>query len=131
MSMVVGISLSKLTDNGQTQALRVMHSTQLSVSECQNLSQRIYVQENQVEMFADEPKLDDKTIQVRAKIKHAMERACQALQEINAIEMENPGISAQAVAEKLDVTKENVDMLYQMVGQFKKSLQNKRVAALC
>ena len=131
LSMVVAVSMSKLTDNGQTQALRIMHSTSLSVSESQMVSQRIYAQENQVEMFADEPKLDDVAIQVRAKIQHAMERACQALQEINAIEMENPGISAQAVAEKLDVTKENVDLLYQMVGQFKKSLQNKRVAALC
>ena len=60
-----------------------------------------------------------------------MEQASQALQEINNIELENPGISAQAVAEKLDVTQENVDLLYKMVGQFKKSLQNRRVAALC
>jgi len=131
LSMVVGISMSKLTENGQAQALRLMNTTQLSVSECQSLSQRIYAEENQQDMFPDEPTLDDKEIQVRAKIQHAMERACQALQEINNIEMENPGISAQAIAEKLDVTQENVDLLYKMVGQFKKSLQNKRVAALC
>lgn len=131
MSMVVGISMSKLTENGQATALRMMHSTQLNVSECQSLSQRIYAEENQQDMFPDEPTLDDKEIQVRAKIQHAMERACQALREIQNIEMDNPGISAQAIAEKLDITQENVDMLYKMVGQFKKSLQNKRVAALC
>lgn len=131
MSMVVGISISKLTENGQTQALRIMHSTQLSVSESQRLSQRIYAEENQQEMFADEPKLGDKTIKVRRRIQHAMERACQALQEINKIELDNPGISAQAIAERLDITQENVDLLYKMLGQFKRSLQNKRVAALC
>ena len=42
MSMVVGISMSKLTENGQAQALRTMHSTQLSVSDCQILSQNIF-----------------------------------------------------------------------------------------
>ena len=51
--------------------------------------------------------------------------------EINTIEDDNPGISAQAVAEKLDITQENIDLPYKMVGRFKKSLQNKRVAALC
>lgn len=131
MSMVVGISMSKLTENGQTQALRMMQTTQLNVSDCQSLSARIYAEENQTEMFEDEPKLDDQTIEVRRKIQHAMERACQALREINAIEDDNPGISAQAIAEKLDITQENVDLLYKMVGRFRKSLQNKRVAALC
>jgi len=35
------------------------------------------------------------------------------------------------LAEKLDITQENVDLLYKMLGKFKKSLSNKRVAALC
>ena len=131
MSMVVGISMSKLTENGQAQALRIMNTEQLSVAESQAVSQRIFAEENQREMFPEELKLDDKTIEVRRKIQHAMERACQALREISNIEMDNPGISAQAIAEKLDITQENVDMLYKMVGQFKRSLQNKRVAALC
>jgi ParB family chromosome partitioning protein len=131
MSMVVGISLSKLTDNGQLQALRTMQSTKLNVSECQQLSQRIFAHENQDDMFADEPKLDDKTIQVRSKIQGAMQRASQALQEIQNIELDNPGISAQAIAERLDITQENIDMLQKMLAQFKRSLEQKRVAALC
>ena len=59
-----------------------------------------------------------------------MERACQALQEINKMEVDNPGISAQAIAEKLDITQEKIDLLYTLVGRFKKNLRQKRVAAL-
>ena len=51
--------------------------------------------------------------------------------KVNKMEVDNPGISAQAIAEKLDITQENVDLLYKLVGQFKKNLRQKRVAALC
>ena len=40
-------------------------------------------------------------------------------------------ISAQAIAEKLDITEEKLTLLYKLIGQFKKNLQQKRVAALC
>ena len=32
---------------------------------------------------------------------------------------------------KLDITQEKVDLLYSLVGRFKKNLRQKRVAALC
>ncbi len=66
-----------------------------------------------------------------SKKEGAMERACQALNEINKMELDNPGISAQAVAEKLDITQEKIDLLYTMIGRFKKSLRQRRVKALC
>jgi len=50
---------------------------------------------------------------------------------INKMETDNPGISAQAISEKLDITQEKVDLLYKLVGQFKKNLRQQRVAALC
>ena len=131
ISLVVAISLSKLTENGQLQALRTMQSTDLKVAECQALSDRIYSVENQGEMFAEEPKLTEEEMRARAKMQSAMERACQALQEVNKMEQDNPGISAQAIAEKLDITQEKIDMLYKLVGQFKKNLRQQRVAALC
>jgi len=131
MSLVVGISLSKLTENGQFRALRTMQSTKLSVAECQTLSDKIYSEENQVDMFAEEPKLSDEELKARAKIQTSLDRACQALQEVNKMEIDNPGISAQAIAEKLDITQEKIDLLYKLVGQFKKNLCQKRVAALC
>ncbi len=70
-------------------------------------------------------------MKARAKIQITLDRACRALQEVNKMEVDNPGISAQAIAEKLDITQEKVDLLYKLVGQFKKNLRQKRVAALC
>ena len=131
LSLLIAISLSKLTENGQLRALRMMQMTKLNVAECQALCEKIYSEENQGEMFAEEPKLTEEEKKVRAKIQSAMERACQALQEINKMEVDNPGISAQAIAEKLDITQEKVDLLYTLVGRFKKNLRQKRVAALC
>lgn len=131
LSLVIAISLSKLTENGQLRALRTMQTTKLNVAECQALCEQIYSEENQVDMFTEEPKLTEQEMKARAKIQSALDRACQALQEVNKMEVDNPGISAQAVAEKLDITQEKVDLLYKLVGQFKKNLRQKRVAALC
>ena len=131
LSLVTAISLSKITENGQLRALRTMQTTKLNVAECQALCEQIYSEENQVDMFTEEPKLTEQEMKARAKIQGALDRACQALQEVNKMEVDNPGISAQAVAEKLDITQEKVDLLYKLVGQFKKNLRQKRVAALC
>jgi len=131
LSLVIAISLSKLTDNGQLRALRSMQTTKLNVAECQALCEQIYSEENQADMFTEEPKLTEQEMKVRIKIQSALDRACHALQEVNKMEVDNPGISAQAIAEKLDITQEKVDLLYKLVGQFKKNLRQKRVAALC
>jgi len=50
LSMVVAVSMSKLTDNGQTQALHIMHPTQFSVPESRMFCLRIYATENQYDM---------------------------------------------------------------------------------
>lgn len=131
LSLVIAISLSKLTENGQLLVLRKMQATKLNVAECRALCEQVYAEENQVEMFAEEPKLTEQEMKARAKIQSTLDRACQALQEVNKMELDNPGISAQAIAEKLDITQEKVDLLYKLVGQFKKNLRQKRVAALC
>ncbi len=131
LSLVIAISLSKLTENSQLRALRMMQSTKLNVGECQALCERIFAEENQVDMFSEEPKLTEQEMKARAMIQNSLDRACQALQEVNKMEAYNPGISAQAVAEKLDITQEKIDLLYKLVGQFKKNLRQQRVAALC
>jgi ParB family chromosome partitioning protein len=131
MSMVSAIALSKLSDDGQVQGLRMMQSEKLSVAECQKLTEVIYMKENQVEMFPEEPKLDIKEQEARSKVQTALDRACQAFQEINKLEFDNPGITTQAIADRLDITQEKINMLYKLVGQFKANLQTKRVKALC
>ncbi len=131
LSLIIAISLSKLTENGQLRALRMMQTTKLNVAECQALCEQIYLEESQGDMFIEEPKLTDVEMKARARIQNALDRACQALQEVNKMEADNPGISAQAIAEKLDITQEKVDLLYKLVGQFKKNLRQQRVAALC
>jgi len=131
ISLVVAIAQSKLSDDGQLRSLRVMQQNKLSVSECRGLCEKIQAEENQIEMFAEEPKLSDKEIEARHKVETALDRACQAFTEINKLEYDNPGITAQAIAEKLDITQEKIEMLYKLVGQFKSSLQNRRMASLC
>jgi ParB family chromosome partitioning protein len=131
ISLVVAIAQSKLSENGQRKTLNAMQRNKLSVSECRNLCERVYAEENQIELLPDVPKLSDKEIETRIKVQNALERACQAFVEVNKIEADNPGITAQAIVEKLDITQERVDLLYKLVGQFKNSLQNRRVAALC
>lgn len=131
ISLVVAVGLSKLTENGQMQALRTIQSNDLNVAECQAVCTKVFMIENQTEMFAEEVKLSEEEIRARHKIQNSLDRACQALQEINKMELDNPGISAQAIAEKLDITQEKVDMLYKLIGQFKSNLRQKRVGALC
>ena len=131
ISLVVAISMSKLTDSGQSRVLRTMQTTNLKVAECQAFCEKVYSEENQGDMFSEEPKLTDEEMKARAKIQNALDRACHALQEVNRMELDNPGISAQAIAEKLDITQDKVDLLYNLVGQFKRNLRQKRVAALC
>ncbi len=131
ISLVVAIALSKLTENGQLRVLRTMQTNKLNVAECQALCEQVYAEENRIEMFAETPKLTEQEMKSRAKIQSSLDRACQALQEVNKMELDNPGISAQAIAEKLDITQEKIDMLYKLVGQFKKNLRQQRVAALC
>lgn len=131
ISLVVAISLSKLTENGQLRVLRAMQTTKLNVAECQALCETIYAEENQIDMFAEEPKLTEEEMKARAKIQSALDKACRALQEINQMEVDNPGISAQAIAEKLDITQEKVDMRYTLIGQFKRNLRQRRIASIC
>ncbi len=130
-SPAVGISMSKLTGNGQMDALRIMQSNKLNVSESRKVCDQIYAKENQPEMFPEVQPLSAKEVQVRERISSAFERACRAFEEINKVEDDNPGITAQAVIDKLDITQEKVTMLYNLVGQFKRSLEYRRVKALC
>ena len=132
MTVSVAGYLSKLSLNGQAQAVRAMNSEILSVSECHKLTEIIYVQENQEAMFTPEeiPVLDQKTIETRHKVDDAFERACSAFEEIARLEADNPGITGQAVADKLDITKEKADGLYKLIGEFRQSLEYKRVAAI-
>lgn len=128
-SVAVAGFLSKLSLNGQARVIRIIQGDKLSVAECRKLIEKIYCEENQVEMFA-ETKLSPKEAEARKKFDTAFERACKAFQEINDLELDNPGMTAQAIADKLDITQEKVDMLYKLVGKFRESLEYRRVSAL-
>jgi ParB family chromosome partitioning protein len=130
ISVTVAVDLGRLSQNGQMKALRVLNGNQLTVAESQAVCRKIAGEENQGDMLSAIPKLTPREIEARKKADSALERACHAFQEIAKLEEDNPGITAGAIAEKLDITEEKVDMLYELVGKFKKSLQNRRVAAL-
>lgn len=130
-SPAVGTYLSKLSDNGQMTALKAMQSNQLSVAECHKVCEQISAKENQIDMFPEEPVLSAKEIEVREKISNAFKQASLAFQQIANIENDNPGITTQAIADHLDITKEKVEMLQKLVTQFRNSLEYRRVKALC
>jgi ParB family transcriptional regulator, chromosome partitioning protein len=125
----VAASMSKLSLNGQAKALRVMQTTKLTASECYKLIDKIWGEENQTDMFPG-TKLGATETEARKKFETAFERACKAFQEISDLEEDNPGITAQAIADKLDITQEKVEMLYQLVGKFRKSLEYRRISQL-
>lgn len=125
----VGVELAKLTVNGQNRALRVLNSERLSTSEAVAYIQKIWMEENEVDMFP-EAKLSDDEIKARGKAKSAIEKACQALAELGQIEKEDPGILASSLASEIDVTQEKLTQLMNGIRTLKKSLDNKRVAML-
>lgn len=125
----VGVELAKLTVNGQNRALRVLNSERLSTSEAVAYIRKIWMEENEVDMFP-EAKLSDDEIKARGKAKSAIEKACQALAELGQIEKEDPGILASSLASEIDVTQEKLTQLMNGIRTLKKSLDNKRVAML-
>jgi len=92
--------------------------------------ERIYAEENAIDMFP-EAKLSPEELKARAKVESAIDKACRALTEVADIENENPGITASAIAERLDITKEKLDMMTQAVTKIRRGLEAKRVVAAC
>lgn len=123
--------MSKLSVEGQKTALRTMLSQKLSGIECRKLCEAIALTENQGSMLAEDTKLTPREQDARQKAQSAIEKACKAFEEINRLETDTPGITAQAVADKLDITMESVEMLQKLLGRFKNSLAERRVRELC
>ena len=121
--------MSKLSLNGQSRLIKAMQSDSLSVSECHKLVEKLYAEENQVEMFT-ETKLSKRELDARQKFNTAFDRACKAFQEIDSLEANYPGITAQSISDKLDITVEKVNLLYKLVGKFRSSLEYRRVSSL-
>jgi ParB/RepB/Spo0J family partition protein len=130
ISLVVAIALGKLSFNGQARALNVMVANAMNVAECQRLCEKIYTEENALDMFP-EAKLSKEEIEARTKVQSAIDKACNALNQVAELEQKNPGITATAIAERLDITKEKLDLMANAVTKIRRALENQRVAALC
>lgn len=126
----VGVALGRLSHNSQARALRIMQLNQLSVNECIHLCERLFAEESQGDMLGDVPKLSARAMKARKKVEAAFQRACQAFDEIDRLEKDNPGITAEAIAERLDITKGKVTLLQRLIRRFADSLDRQRVAAL-
>ena len=126
----VGVALGRLSHNSQARALRIMQLNQLSVNECIHLCERLFAEESQGDMLGDVPKLSARAMKARKKVEAAFQRACQAFDEIDRLEKDNPGITAEAIAERLDITKEKVTLLQRLIRRFADSLDRQRVTAL-
>jgi len=129
LSLTVGVELGRLTHNGQGRALRMMQEAKLNPSECVQLCQKIWAEENQVDMFP-ETKLSPEEIEARHKVKSAIDKACAAIAEVNEIEKENPGVTASAIATELETTEEKVKQLMTGLRILEKNLTQRKVALI-
>ncbi len=129
LSTHVGVELGKLSINGQNRAMRGLQTNKLSSQEQMQLCQHIWAEENQIEMFA-ETKLSPEQIAARRKARTALDRACQAVAELQRLEDDNPGTLSGAVAEKLEITGQQVDNLLAGLRKIRRSLGQRKVAMI-
>lgn len=132
MTITVGVSLGKLTLNGQARALRVMNENPLQPMECVKLCDQLWGQENAVDMFPANTVqvLSDREVEVRGKVRTAMEKAVRAVDELNEIEDADPGTISASLLGELETQEQRMDLLIKALRRVKDSLTNRRVAML-
>lgn len=155
ISIVTGIALSKLSLNGQAKAIGILVANKLSVSEAQKLTEQIYATEVQATAIEDDvgtetlqftkqvegnfksacltagPKLTAEHIKAKSKLELALQKACQALMEIEEMEIYNPGMLTEAHMTNLEATKEKLDLLTKCISKIRHSLEWQKVGHLC
>ena len=129
LQVTIAIEMGKLTVEGQKRILRALVANHLTSMEAVKLAQAIYAEENALTMFND-IKLSDEQLAVRKKAKGAIEKACEALEVINRLEMDNPGIIGSALVNEIEVTTERIDQLTSSLRTLKNSLSNKKVSLI-
>jgi len=129
LSTHVGVELGKLSINGQNRAMRGLQANKLSAQEQAQLCQHIWAEENQIEMFAD-TKLSPEQMASRRKARTALDRARDALAELQRLEEADPGTLSGAVAEKLELTITHVDGLITGFRKIRKSLGQRKVSMI-
>ena len=129
LSTHVGVEIGKLSLNGQNQVIRLLNANHLTHQEQMQLCQHIYAQENNMEMFT-ETKLTPEQVVSRKKARTALDRACQAVAELQRLEDDNPGTLSGAVAEKLEITGQQVDNLLAGLRKIRRSLGQRKVAKI-
>ena len=77
------------------------------------------------------PKLSVEYLTAKSKLELALQRACQALMEVSEMETNNPGMLTEAHITTLEMTKEKLDLLTKCIGKIRKSLEWRKVGALC
>ncbi|MDD5092810.1 MAG: ParB/RepB/Spo0J family partition protein [Dehalococcoidia bacterium] len=121
--------LARLSSNGQMKAIREMTAKNLSASEISMLCQLIFAEEHQMDMFS-ETKLTDSQIDTARKVKSALDKACQAVQELLKIEEKTPGVIGTVMATEIESTMEKTRLLRTHLGKLQNALQRKQVACL-
>lgn len=125
----IAFALSKLSTNGQGQALRIMSKETLSTTEMELLSQRIYGQENQIEMFT-EFKLTTEQQRVVRTFGDVFQQIALQLSRLQEMEYKQPGLMAQSLAAESSLVETQVEETLKGLYWVKKALQTSRVRAL-
>ena len=121
--------LSKLSPNGQGRALRIITSEKLSYNEVLAVSQKIYGEEHQVEMFP-ETRISPEEQRAAHNFADAFRIIGSVLTRLHQIEEKQPGLMAQALATEAGVVEAQVDETLRGLYRVKKALQTSRVQAL-
>ena len=121
--------LSKLSHNGQGRALRVVTSDHLSYNEVLALCQRIFAEENQIEMFP-ETRATEAQKRVMETFGESFRRIAAVLSTLQKMEDDNPGLLAESLATQAGLVEAEVDETLKALYRIKKALQANRMHQL-
>ncbi len=118
--------LSKLSHNGQGRAVRSINSVKLTYNEALALCQKIFAEENQIEMFV-ETKLSQEQQRAVQTFGEAFKRVGELLVKLQRMEEEHPGQLAKALTAEAGLIEAQVDEAVKGLYRVKKALQTNRM----
>ena len=119
-------ALSKLTPDGQGRALRAINSNHLTYYEVLGLRERIFAEENQLEMFAESKLSPDQQRAVQT-FGEAFKKVGALLVKLQRMEDEHPGQLAKALTAEAGLIEAQVDAAVKGLYRIKKVLQVSRM----
>ena len=130
MTASMAYALSRLTGNGQARALRAMNVDQMNTREVETLCDRIYAEENQVEMFPGLATLTPEQTRAARTFALAFEQMGRTLTKLADMDQKSPGTMAEALVAEGDVAESMLEEATKALHRVKKAMQTRRMHLL-